>query len=78
MISIFILVLVPGCLTVDSGADWYTDGKRAWVECYLRTENISECDKSADFVIYPHPDQTGMKEKLDYLKARQLNLFSPQ
>jgi hypothetical protein len=76
--SIFILLLIPGCLSVDSGADWFADGKRAWVECYLRTENISECDKSAGFIIHPHPDQTGLKEKLDYLKARQLNLFSPQ
>ena len=76
--SIFILLLIPGCLSIDSGADWYADGKRAWVECYLRTENISECDKSAGFVIHPYPDQTGLKEKLDYLKARQLNLFSPQ
>jgi hypothetical protein len=76
--SIFILLLIPGCLNVDAGADWYADGKRAWVECYLRTENISECDKSAGFVIHPYPDQTGLKEKLDYLKARQLNLFSPQ
>ncbi len=39
--SIFILLLIPGCLSIDSGADWYADGKRAWVECYLRTENIS-------------------------------------
>jgi len=76
--SIFILLLIPGCLNIDGGADWYADGKRAWVECYLRTENISECDKSAGFVIHPYPDQTGLKEKLDYLKARQLNLFSPQ
>jgi hypothetical protein len=74
----FILLLIPGCLSVDSGADWYADGKRAWVDCYLRTENVSECDKSAGFVIHPYPDQTGLKEKLDYLKARQLNLFSPQ
>jgi hypothetical protein len=76
--SIFILLLIPGCLSIDSGADWYADGKRAWVECYLRTENISECDNSAGFVIHPYPDQTRLKEKLDYLKARQLNLFSPQ
>lgn len=75
---IFVLMVIPGCFDADSGADWYTDGKRAWVECYLRTENISECDKSADFVIYPSPDQTGLKAKLDYLKAHRLNLFSPQ
>ena len=76
--SILILLLIPGCLSVDGGADWYADGKRAWVECYLRTENISECDKSAGFVIHPYPDQTHLKDKLDYLKAHRLNLFSPQ
>jgi hypothetical protein len=78
IILIFVLMLIPGCFGADSGADWYTDGKRAWVECYLRTENISQCDKSANFVIHPDPDQTGLKAKLDYLKARQLNLFSPE
>src|SRR6202034_2695206 len=73
---IFVLMLVPGCFDADSGAEWYTDGKRAWAECYLRTENISECDKSASFAIYPDPNQApGLKEKLDYLKAHRLNLF---
>ena len=76
--SIFILLLIPGCLSVDGGADWYADGKRAWVQCYLSSENISECDKSAGFVIHPYPDQTGLKQKLDFLKAHRLNLFSPQ
>jgi hypothetical protein len=76
--SVLILLLIPGCFTDDGGAAWGADRKRAWVECYIRTENIPECDKSAGFVIHPHPDQTGLTEKLDYLKARRLNLFSPQ
>jgi hypothetical protein len=76
--SILILLLIPACLSIDDGADWFADGKRAWVECYLRTENVSECDKSTGFAVHPYEDQTGLKDKLDYLKARQLSLFSPQ
>jgi hypothetical protein len=72
----FILLLIPGCLIVDSAADWFAEGKRAWVDCYIRTGNIPGCDKATGFAIYPNPEQTRLKEKLDYLKARRLNLFS--
>ena len=76
--GILILLLIPGCLADDGGAAWGADRKRAWVGCYLRTENIPECDKCAGFVIHPHPDETRLTEKLDYLKVRRLSLFSPQ
>jgi hypothetical protein len=69
----FILLLIPGCLIVDPNASVYPRGKRAWAACYLATENISSCNKI--FVIHPRPEQSGLKEKLDYLKAHRLNLY---
>jgi hypothetical protein len=71
-----ILCALPGLLMVDEGADWFADGKRAWAECYVRTEDIGRCDRTTGFAVHPHPERTGMKEKLDYLKAHRLNLFS--
>jgi len=50
-------------------------GKSAWVEAYRRTEDIAAADRIADFRIYPKPEATGLKAKLDYLKARRLNLY---
>jgi hypothetical protein len=70
----FVLLLIPGCLTVDPGVGSFPRGKRAWTGCYLVTENISACNKI--FEIYPRPEQTRLKEKLDYLKEHQLNLYA--
>jgi len=54
---------------------WYSDSKRAWADCYVRAENIQYCDQSTNFVLNPHPERTGLKQKLDYLKEHRLNLF---
>jgi hypothetical protein len=70
----FILLLIPGCLIIDPQASVYPRGKRAWASCYLLTESISSCSKVFD--IYPHPEETRLKEKLDYLKEHHLNLYA--
>ena len=54
-----------------------SNGKRRWRSCYLRTEDIKGCDKAAGFMIYPRPEATRLKEKLDYLKREKLNLYAP-
>ena len=62
---------------LDEGtADRLSDGKRRWRSCYLRTEDIDACTKAAAFAIYPRPEATGLKDKLDYLKGHKLNLFA--
>jgi len=75
MVAGFVIVMVPGALRLHPAARWFSDGKRAWVSCYVRTEDIEYCDQSTHFKIYPDPPHTGLKQKLDYLKARRLNLF---
>ena len=52
-------------------------GKRSWKACYLRTEDIQGCDRAAEFVLYPRPEETHLREKLDYLKRHKLNLYAP-
>jgi hypothetical protein len=71
----FVIVLVPGALRLHPAARWFSDGKRAWADCYVRTEDIEYCDQATSFKIYPDPPHTELKRKLDYLKARRLNLF---
>jgi hypothetical protein len=56
--------------------EWFTDGKTRWVECYRRTKDIQNCDRSTNFPIYPNPDRTHLQQKLDYLEQHHLNLFS--
>ena len=50
--------------------------RREWKDCYLKTEDIAQCDALAHTEIYPSPEATGLKDKLNFLKDRQLNLFA--
>jgi len=49
--------------------------KNGWRSCYLSGHKIAECDQ-AFAPIYPTPEGTHLQEKLDYLQANGLNLFS--
>jgi hypothetical protein len=79
VLALWVILLLPASLvTPVAEINWYSDGKRQWVNCYRRTGNISYCDESAHFVIYPPPLEgaTHLQEKLDYLKQNHLNLFA--
>jgi hypothetical protein len=49
--------------------------KETWKDIYLRTESIEQATALAGLSIYPYPEGTKLKEKLDYLKKRRLNLY---
>jgi hypothetical protein len=57
---------------------YFSETKSAWKQCYLQYEDISRCDRQAGGVAYPRPEQTQMQQKLEYMKAHRLNLFSGQ
>jgi hypothetical protein len=77
VLAIWILLLLPSAMHKPRfEMRWFSDGKRAWANCYVRTENIRYCDQSTNFAVYPlPPEQTGLQQKLDYLKQHRLNLF---
>ena len=50
-------------------------GKQKWKQAYLQTEDILSANRSSGFEIYPNPQQTHLKDKLDYLKEHRLNLY---
>lgn len=72
----FALFLTPGHVHIARMADRFADGKRAWTDCYRRTESIRYCDSTTHFKIYPEPEATHLKEKLNFLKEHKLNLFA--
>ena len=54
----------------------FHDIKANWRSCYLRIEDIQQCDREAGFWICLFPERTGLKEKLKYLKQTKQNLYS--
>jgi hypothetical protein len=76
VLALWVLLLLPAALRKPwEDIRWYSNGKRDWANCYVRTENIHYCDQSANFWVHPYPEQIGLQEKLDYLKQHRLNLF---
>ncbi len=47
-----------------------------WKNCYLKLEDVEQCDEITNFKIHPAPEATQLKEKLLYLKQHQLNLYA--
>lgn len=83
MLSVFLIVVIAGSLYLDRGGMGFSrDVKRRWKACYLRTENVPECDQSVGFPIYPDsPEPARLKalqEKLTYLKTTHQNLYLDQ
>lgn len=49
--------------------------KEVWKICYLKYENINDCDIRTGTQIYPNPQKTGLENKLKFLKENKLNLY---
>jgi Mg2+/Co2+ transporter CorB len=54
---------------------WYAYGKSRWKAAYMQNENIKAADHSANFAIYPVPERTHLKQKLEYFKKEKINLY---
>jgi len=77
VLASFVVLLVPVVArTPIEEAGGFSNAKRRWIDCYVRTGDIRYCDESTGFKIYPAPEQTQLQQKLDYLKAHHLNLFA--
>lgn len=70
------LVYIHQRTEYSGSPSWYANGKRAWVTCYKRTEDIGYCDSATGFKIHPDAERTRLKQKLDFLKRNKLNLFA--
>lgn len=56
-----------------SGINWYSDGKRNWVDCYLENRNIEECNRKVNFKVYPVDER--IEQKLKFLEENNLSFF---
>jgi hypothetical protein len=54
----------------------FSQAKRRWADCYLRTENVAHCNKETGFEIYWEGLEQPLQVKLDALKNNKLNLFA--
>jgi hypothetical protein len=58
------------------GTMWFSNGKRAWRQCYLTRHDIGQCNALTGFQIYPGDDHGQLQRKLDFLEQNHLNLFA--
>ena len=72
---LFALLLVPATAVQRAdevyGANWFANGRRAWMAAYLKTHDEGQADRTSHFSIYPAP----LGDRLKYLEDRHLNLF---
>ncbi len=54
---------------------YFHDGKTAWKECYLKLENVKECNQRTNFQIYPDENSKNVLSRLEYFKQEHLNLY---
>ena len=60
---------------VHAEAEYESNAKRVWHDCYLARHDIAACNAAAPRAIYPAPDATRLQEKLDWLEDRGYGLF---
>ncbi len=77
LLLLFLLMMIKGSAKeARLEMEWFRKGKQEWKECYRKNENIQFCDQATGFKIYPVPEATRLKEKLDFLKRNKLNLYA--
>ncbi|MFH0749735.1 MAG: hypothetical protein V1917_02350 [Candidatus Gottesmanbacteria bacterium] len=60
-------------ISVASANLWHTNVE-LWRACYLRNENIQQCDEQTGFAIY-NKDISEIQDRMNGLKQQKLNLF---
>jgi hypothetical protein len=76
-VAVLLLLSILAAFPKGFAVEWQSaHHEQAWKDCYLQREDIQQCDELTNATIYPWPESTGFKAKLDYLKQHQLNLFA--
>ena len=76
LLALLLFACLRTLLADQVGMQYYHDIKATWRACYLKTEDIRECDRQSKLWVYPFPERTNLKQKLDYLKQARENLYS--
>ncbi|MFN0111350.1 MAG: hypothetical protein ACKVZH_21005 [Blastocatellia bacterium] len=79
-LSVFLLLMLPGHLPLRLGdnhpAGVFSHYKRAWKECYLRTEKVEHCTELVGFELLPAAQTDLLKARLKFLQEHKLNLYA--
>jgi hypothetical protein len=54
----------------------YSTIKQRWRQCYLEISDVDQCDQLVGARVYPDPERTHLKDKLDFLKQTKQNLYA--
>lgn len=77
---IFLVIAVSAAVPVRIGdrsmMAQYHNVKDSWRSCYLQHHDIQQCDSLTGVKVYPSPEATHLKEKLDFLEEKKLNLYA--
>lgn len=78
MLSILTILAVLSSLTINSvdrkDMTEFWQHRLEWRQCYLAEHNLSLCNQRTGATMYTYPDR--IQEKINFLEAHQLNLFS--
>jgi len=78
--ALYIALLCAGTLVLRPSdwlnIYWYHDGRVAWKTTYLETHDELQANERSNFKIFP--DFSVIKNRMNYLKQHQLNLFTPE
>jgi hypothetical protein len=75
-LALFLILIIPGGVVIPNYAGHkLADGKRAWATCFLRAHDVAYCDQTTGFPLYPSPERTGLRRKLEFLEERRLSFF---
>ena len=79
ILAVVVSVFFVGCYPLNEWDrhtfEWFMLKKSMWKDRYLISENIEATDKAVGLVMHPNAGKTHLKDKLDYLKRRKLNLY---
>jgi len=77
-LGIFVILLLHASSNKPALLRWYAVTKKAWSECYLRSQNIQYCDQVSGAPLYPASGigYASFEPKLQFLKQHRLNFFS--
>lgn len=79
LVLIFVAVTLTGALRVASydeeAMERSVTGKQRWIECARRGGSVEECNRRAQFEIYPSPAPRKLDERVEFLRSRELSFF---
>lgn len=76
---LFVAVTITGALRIaahdEESVERSVTGKRRWIDCSRRGGSVEECNRRAQFEIYPSPAPRAVDESVGFLRERGLSYF---